>query len=36
MAESVSNAINPTLYKKLNYDQLRDLVPVASIDVGCQ
>jgi tripartite-type tricarboxylate transporter receptor subunit TctC len=33
MAESVSNAINPTLYKKLNYDQLRDLVPVASIDV---
>ena len=33
MAESVSNAINPTLYKKLSYDQLRDLVPVASIDV---
>jgi tripartite-type tricarboxylate transporter receptor subunit TctC len=33
MAESVSNAINPTLYKKLNYDQLRDLAPVASIDV---
>ena len=33
MAESVSNAINPTLYKKLNYDQIKDLVPVASIDV---
>ena len=33
MADSVSNAINPTLYKKLNYDQLKDLVPVASIDV---
>jgi tripartite-type tricarboxylate transporter receptor subunit TctC len=33
LAESVSNAINPTLYKKLNYDQLKDLVPVASIDV---
>ncbi len=33
MAESVSNAINPTLYKKLNYDQLKDLIPVASIDV---
>jgi tripartite-type tricarboxylate transporter receptor subunit TctC len=33
MAESVSNAINPTLYKKLTYDQLKDLVPVASIDV---
>jgi tripartite-type tricarboxylate transporter receptor subunit TctC len=33
MAESVSNAINPTLYKKLNYDQQKDLVPVASIDV---
>ena len=33
MADSVSNAINPTLYKKLNYDQLKDLIPVASIDV---
>jgi tripartite-type tricarboxylate transporter receptor subunit TctC len=33
MAESVSNAINPTLYKKLNFDQQKDLVPVASIDV---
>ncbi len=34
MAESVSNAINPTLYKKLSYDQQKDLVPVASIDVA--
>ena len=35
MAESVSNAINPyALSKKLNYDQLRDLVPVASIDAS--
>jgi tripartite-type tricarboxylate transporter receptor subunit TctC len=33
MADSVSNAINPTLYKKLSYDQLKDLMPVASIDV---
>jgi tripartite-type tricarboxylate transporter receptor subunit TctC len=33
MAESVSNAINPTLYKRLSYDQQKDLVPVASIDV---
>ena len=33
MADSVSNAINPTLYKKLNYDQIKDLIPVASIDV---
>jgi tripartite-type tricarboxylate transporter receptor subunit TctC len=33
MADSVTNAINPTLYKKLNYDQLADLIPVASIDV---
>jgi tripartite-type tricarboxylate transporter receptor subunit TctC len=33
MAESVSNAINPTLYKRLSYDQLKDLIPVASIDV---
>src|SRR5689334_20874533 len=33
MADSVSNAINPTLYKKLPYDQLKDLIPVASIDV---
>lgn len=33
MAESVSNAINPTLYKRLNYDQQKDLIPVASIDV---
>jgi tripartite-type tricarboxylate transporter receptor subunit TctC len=33
MADSVSNAINPTLYKKLSYDQLKDLIPVASIDV---
>lgn len=33
MADSVTNAINPTLYKKLNYDQLKDLIPVASIDV---
>src|SRR5258708_20541954 len=34
MAESVSNAINPTLYKKLPYDQLKDLIPAASIDVA--
>ena len=33
MGDSVSNAINPTLYKKLSYDQLKDLIPVASIDV---
>ncbi len=33
MADSVTNAINPTLYKKLNYDQLKDLIPIASIDV---
>jgi len=33
MADSVSNAINPTLYKKLSYDPLKDLIPVASIDV---
>jgi tripartite-type tricarboxylate transporter receptor subunit TctC len=33
VADSVSNAINPTLYKKLSYDQLKDLIPVASIDV---
>ncbi len=33
MADSVSNAINPTLYKKLTYDQIKDFVPVASIDV---
>src|SRR5215471_760134 len=33
MADSVSNAINPSLYRNLNYDQLKDLVPVASIDV---
>ena len=26
MADSVSNAINPTLYKKLSYDQLKDLI----------
>jgi tripartite-type tricarboxylate transporter receptor subunit TctC len=33
MADSVSNAINPSLYRNLNYDQLKDLVPVAGIDV---
>ena len=33
MVDSVSNAINPTLYKKLTYNQLKDLIPVASIDV---
>jgi tripartite-type tricarboxylate transporter receptor subunit TctC len=33
LAVSVSNAINPTLYARLNYDQIRDFVPVASIDV---
>jgi tripartite-type tricarboxylate transporter receptor subunit TctC len=33
MADSVSNAINPSLYRNLNYDQIKDLVPVASIDV---
>jgi tripartite-type tricarboxylate transporter receptor subunit TctC len=33
MFESVSNAINPTLYRKLSYDQVKDLAPVASIDV---
>jgi hypothetical protein len=33
LAVSVANAINPTLYLRLNYDQIRDFVPVASIDV---
>jgi len=33
LAVTVANAINPTLYANLNYDQLRDFVPVASIDV---
>jgi len=33
LAVSVANAINPTLYSRLNYDQVRDFVPVASIDV---
>jgi tripartite-type tricarboxylate transporter receptor subunit TctC len=33
LADSVSNAINPTLYRKLNYDQFKDLIPVAQIDV---
>src|SRR5437660_7385153 len=28
---TLSNAINATLYDKLNYDFLRDMVPVASI-----
>jgi tripartite-type tricarboxylate transporter receptor subunit TctC len=30
----LSNAINTTLYKKLNYDFLRDIAPVASIGGG--
>src|SRR6266478_3739082 len=29
-----SNAINPSLYAKLNFDPLRDLVPVAGIGRG--
>jgi tripartite-type tricarboxylate transporter receptor subunit TctC len=29
---SVSNAINTTLYEKLNFDFLRDITPVASVD----
>jgi tripartite-type tricarboxylate transporter receptor subunit TctC len=33
LAVSVANAINPTLYSRLNYDQIRDFVPIASIDV---
>jgi tripartite-type tricarboxylate transporter receptor subunit TctC len=33
LSVSVANAINPTLYAKLNYDYMRDFVPVASIDV---
>lgn len=33
LGETVANAINPTLYKHLNYDQLKDLQPVASIDI---
>jgi tripartite-type tricarboxylate transporter receptor subunit TctC len=33
LSVSVANAINPTLYAKLNYDYVRDFVPVASIDV---
>ena len=33
LSVSVANAINPTLYAKLNYDYTRDFVPVASIDV---
>ena len=31
---NVSNAINATLYKKLNYDFIRDIAPVASIGGG--
>jgi tripartite-type tricarboxylate transporter receptor subunit TctC len=33
LSVSVANAINPTLYAKLNYDYMRDFVPVASIDI---
>jgi hypothetical protein len=33
LAVSVANAINPTLYTGLNYDQIRDFAPVASVDV---
>jgi tripartite-type tricarboxylate transporter receptor subunit TctC len=33
LSVSVANAINPTLYTKLNYDYMRDFVPVASIDI---
>ena len=31
---SLSNAVNATLYKKLNFDFIRDIVPVASIGGG--
>jgi tripartite-type tricarboxylate transporter receptor subunit TctC len=33
LSVTVANAINPTLYSRLNYDQIRDFAPVASIDV---
>ncbi len=33
LSVSVANAINATLYKKLNFDYIRDFEPVASIDV---
>jgi tripartite-type tricarboxylate transporter receptor subunit TctC len=33
LSVSVANAINPTLYAKLNYDQIKDFAPVASIDI---
>ncbi len=33
LSVSVANAINATLYKKLNFDYMRDFEPVASIDV---
>ena len=33
LSVSVANAINPTLYRKLNYDYMRDFAPIASIDV---
>ena len=33
LSVTVANAINPTLYSKLNYDYVRDFAPVASIDV---
>src|SRR5439155_21965768 len=31
---SLSNAVNATLYKKLNFDFIRDIAPVASIGGG--
>ena len=33
LSVSVANAINATLYKKLNFDYMHDFEPVASIDV---
>jgi tripartite-type tricarboxylate transporter receptor subunit TctC len=33
LGDSVANAINPSLYKHLGYDELKDLQPVASIDI---
>jgi Tripartite tricarboxylate transporter family receptor len=33
LSVSVANAINATLYSKLNFDYMRDFAPVASIDI---
>ena len=33
LSVTVANAINPTLYTHLNFDHVRDLAPVASIDI---